>query len=105
MSEPIIKNLMKQTGLSRDQIQAFLKLDQDSMNRLERGEQSLTTAQLHKIANLLGCTEEGLIKGSINIEPCFADRICNLKCEEMDVVAVVNKVASNLQMLNIIMGE
>ena len=100
MSEQIIKTIIIQTGLSSDQIRALLKTDRESMNRLEKGKQALTTVQLRRLSNLLGCTEERLIKGLAGRESYLSNRINNLKIEKLEVIATVNKVAANLQILN-----
>ena len=99
-----IKDLRKQAGLTQKQIGGFLSIDQSMVAKLESGERKLTTVQLSKLANLFSCSEDYLLgTSSENEEMNFAFRIDGMGSEELEVVASINKVAGNINMLNTIL--
>lgn len=96
-----IKQLRKQSGLSQKQIGWFLDVDQSMVARIEKGERALTTVQLSKIASLFGCTEEYVLGDETEEKPIrLAFRLEEPSLEAMHIVAAVNKVAANINLLN-----
>lgn len=101
-----IKDLRKQAGLTQGQIGEFLNIDQSMVAKLESGERNLTTVQLSKLANLFACSEEYLRGAANNNEVAnFAFRIEKMGSEELKVIASINKIAGNINMLNQILEE
>ena len=99
-----IKSLRKRAGLTQEQIGEFLKVDQSMIAKIESGDRKLTTVQLSKLANLFACTEEYLLGASNGSEVAnLAFRIDKMGSEEMEVVASINKIAQNINMLNMIL--
>lgn len=99
-----IKELRKQAGLTQKQIGGFLSIDQSMVAKLESGERKMTTVQLSKLANLFSCSEDYLLGTSSKSEEMnFAFRIDRMGSEELEVVASINKIAGNINMLNTIL--
>lgn len=101
-----IRGLRKEAGLTQGQIGAFLNVDQSMIAKLECGDRKLTTVQLSKLSDLFGCTEDYLLGiSNDNIPTNLAFRIEKMGSEEMEVVASINRVAKNINLLNKILEE
>lgn len=96
-----IKILRRQANLTQEQIGQFLGIDQSMVAKIEKGERNLTTVQLEKLSNLFACSEDYLL-GISDEEKMIrlAFRLENVDPEAMIIVAAVNKIAANIQMLN-----
>ncbi len=99
-----IKALRKQSGFTQLQISRFLDIDQSMVAKIEKGERSLTTVQLSKLANLFACSEDYILGEDTLDKPMkLAFRIDNPSVDTMRVVSAVNKVAANMNMLDSIL--
>lgn len=99
-----IKNIRKQSGFTQEQIAKFLGVDQSMIAKIEKGERALTTVQLRKLANLFACSEDYLMGLEASDMPLkLAFRLDNPDPESMSVVASVNKIAANINLLNSIL--
>lgn len=96
-----IKELRRQSGLTQEQIGAFLGVDQSMVAKIEKEDRALTTVQLSKLANLFACTEDYLLGNPAEEAPIkLAFRLDNPSLETMRIVSAINKVASNINLLN-----
>ena len=101
-----IKALRKKSGFTQDQISKFLDVDQSMIAKIEKGERNLTTVQLNKLANLFACSEEYILGYESKDNPMeLAFRIDDPDVDTMQVISSINKVAANINFLNMILGE
>lgn len=96
-----IKTLRKRSGFTQAQIGDYLNVDQSMIAKIENGERNLSTVQLNKLANLFACSEDYVLGyDTSEIPKELAFRIKDHSIETMQVIASVNRIAANMDLLN-----
>ncbi len=96
---------LRKGKLTQEQLAKYLEVDQSMITKLENGTRSLNTTLIEKICNLFGCTEEYLVGESEEYIPLnFAFRSNAIQVEDLESIAVINKIAMNLKFMNEVMG-
>ncbi len=99
--------LRAKSRLTQNQLANYLGVDQSLISRYEKGERPLSSVQLESLANLFGCSVKTLVSEETPMEPlCFAFRASEVKDEDLENIAVVNKIINNLrEMERLLTGE
>lgn len=101
-----IKALRKESRLTQEQMAAYLEVDQSFVTKLENGTRKLNVDLIEKLCSLFGCTEEYLLGESGEYLPLnFAFRSGKIQAEDLQSIAVVNRIAMNLLRMNELIGE
>lgn len=101
------KKIREESGLTQGQIADYLKVNQSYISRYEKNERQLSVDLLEKLSNLFGCSIEYFTSDDSQYNPLpFALRASCITAEDLETVAVINKLALNLRsMENIMKGE
>lgn len=100
-----IKLLRKESKLTQEQMASYLNVDQSFVTKLENGTRNLNADLVEKICNLFGCTDEYLLGESDEYIPLnFAFRSNNIQTEDLQSIAMINKIAMNLRFMDEILG-
>ena len=101
-----IKLLRKESKLTQEQMASYLNVDQSLVTKLENGTRNLNVDLMEKICNLFGCTEEYLLGESDEYIPLnFAFRSNNIQAEDLQSIAMINKIAMNLRFMDGMLKE
>ena len=101
-----LKELRRESKLTQEQLANYLEVDQTLIAKLENGSRAVNTSILDKLCNLFCCTEEYLLGTSNEYIPLnFAFRSNNIQAEDLQSIAVINKIAMNLKYMHELMGE
>lgn len=101
-----IKMLRKESKLTQEQLANYLEVDQSLVTKLENGTRSPNVTLIDKICSLFGCTEEYLMGESDEYIPLnFSFRSSTIEAEDLQSIAVVNKIAMNLRFMDELIGE
>ena len=96
-----IKSLRKESKLTQEQMASYLDVDQSLVTKLENGTRNLNVDLIEKICNLFGCTDEYLLGESDEYIPLnFAFRSNNIQAEDLQSIAMINKIAINLRFMD-----
>lgn len=102
-----VKDLREQSGLNQSQLAEYLKVDQSYISKCEKGERQFSADILEKIANLFGCSLDYFTSEDSMYCPIpFALRANGINAADLEVIAVINKMALNLRfMSSLLKGE
>ena len=101
-----LKELRKESKITQEQLAKYLNVDQSLVARLENGSRSLNVSLIDNICSLFGCTEEYLLGESEEYIPLnFAFRSSGINEEDLESIAVINKIAMNLRYMNKLTGD
>ena len=101
-----IKLLRKESKLTQEQMASYLNVDQSLVAKLENGTRNLNVDLIEKICNLFGCTEEYLLGECDEYIPLnFAFRSNNIQAEDLQSIAMINKIAMNLRFMDGMLKE
>lgn len=101
-----IKMLRKGSKLTQEQLANYLEVDQSLVTKLESGTRSLSVTLIDKICSLFGCTEEYLMGENDQYIPLnFSFRSSEIKTEDLQSIAAINKIAMNLRFMDEMIGE
>ena len=101
-----LKELRKESKITQEQLAKYLNVDQSLVTKLENGSRSLNVSLIDKICSLFGCTEEYLLGDSEEYIPLnFAFRSSGINEEDLESIAVINKIAMNLRYMNKLTGD
>lgn len=101
-----LKHLRKESKLTQEQVAKYLNVDQSMITKLENGSRSLNVELMEKICALFACTEEYLFGESEDYIPLnFAFRSNSINEEDLQSIAVINKIAMNLRFMDEMLGE
>lgn len=97
---------LRKGKLTQEQLAKYLAVDQSLITKLENGTRSLNSTLIEKICNLFGCSEEYLVGESEEYIPLnFAFRSNAIQIEDLESIAVINKIVMNLRFMNEAMGD
>ena len=91
-----IKILRDNMGFSQSTIARFLNVDQSLISEVEKGERSLSTDMLEKLACLFGISIDAIESNSIETSNLsFAFRASDLSAEDLEAISAINRIALN----------
>lgn len=101
-----LKELRKESKITQEQLAQYLNVDQSMITKLENGTRSLNVTLIEKICNLFGCTDAYLLgEEDVYIPLNFAFRANSIQAEDLESIAVVNKIVMNLRYMNEKIGD
>ncbi len=93
------KEIRTQLNFTQSQVAEFLGIDRSLIAKFEKGERSIGAAPLERACRLFGC-DMNVLLGESKFEPiAIAYRAKDLKNEDLDAIAKVQKIALNLRTL------
>ncbi len=101
-----LKQLRKESKITQEQLAQYLDVDQTMITKMENGTRSLNVTLIEKICNLFGCSEDYLMgEDDVYIPLNFAFRANGVQAEDLESIAVINKIAMNIRYMNEMIGE
>ena len=101
-----LKQHRKESRITQEQMAEYLGVDQSLITKLENGTRSLNVTLIDKICNLFGCSEAYLMgEDDAYIPLNFAFRSNGIQSEDLESIAVVNKIAMNIRYMNELLGD
>lgn len=101
-----LKQLRKESKITQEQMAKYLNVDQTMITKLENGTRSLNVSLIEKICNLFGCSEAYLLgEDDAYIPLNFAFRSNGIQTEDLESIAVINKIAMNIRYMNEMIGD
>ena len=93
-----LKELRVKSSIAQSQLAEYLGVDQSYISKFESGQRQLSVLSLEKLANLFGLPVESLLEGEFHLEQLpFAMRARQLEPEDLESIAVINRIALNLR--------
>lgn len=100
------KQLRKESKITQEQLAKYLDVDQTMITKLENGTRSLNVLLIEKICNLFGCSDTYLLgEDDAYIPLNFAFRSNGIQTEDLESIAVINKIAMNIRYMNEMIGD
>ena len=101
-----LKQLRKESRITQEQMAEYLGVEQSLITKLQNGTRSLNVTLIDKICNLFGCSEAYLMgEDDAYIPLNFAFRSNGIQSEDLESIAVVNKIAMNIRYMNELLGD
>ena len=101
-----LKQLRKESKITQEQLAKYLNVDQSMITKLENGTRSLNVSMIEKICNLFGCSDAYLMGVDDAYIPLnFAFRSNGIQTEDLEGIAVINRIAMNIRYMNEMMGD
>ena len=101
-----LKQLRKESKITQEQLAKYLNVDQKMITKLENGTRSLNVSMIEKICNLFGCSDAYLMgEDDAYIPLNFAFRSNGIQTEDLEGIAVINRIAMNIRYMNEMMGD
>ena len=93
--------LRENAGYTQTTLARFLDVDQSLISKIEKGERSISTEMLEKLAALFGVTVDEMEDDHVSQSSfSFAFRGNDLNAEEMEAICVINKIALNSEFMS-----
>ena len=88
-------------GYNQQSIAKFLGVDQSLISKIEKGERSISTDMLDKLASLFGITTSAIVNDVVVVRPLScAFRCSELSSSDMEAISAINKIALNAESMN-----
>lgn len=88
-------------GYNQQNIAEFLGVDQSLVCKYEKGERGISAEMLDKLAALFGVSASDIINDEAAEKPlACAFRRSQLSSADMDVIAAINKIALNAELMS-----
>ena len=101
-----LKQLRKESKITQEQLAKYLDVDQSLITKMENGTRSLNVMLVEKICNLFGCSEAYLMGEDDAYLPLnFAFRSNGIQTEDLESIAMINRIAMNIRYMNEMIGE
>lgn len=100
-----IKNLRSKIGFSQAQIANYLDVDQSYISKIESGEREISTDIIKKLSELFGVTVKSIIEEDSPAGLKVAFRTSSFENDDLKAIAVINRIALNLENMERILGE
>jgi len=101
-----LKQLRKESKITQEQLAKYLDVDQSLITKMENGTRSLNVMLVEKICNLFGCSEAYLMgEDDAYIPLNFAFRSNGIQTEDLESIAMINRIAMNIRYMNEMIGE
>ena len=96
--------LRENAGYTQTTLARFLNVDQSLISKIEKGERSMSTEMLEKLASLFGVTVDEIEYDHISKSNLsFAFRGNDLNAKEMEAICVINKIALNSELMSVLL--
>ena len=93
-----LKELRVKNSITQSQLAEYLGVDQSYISKFESGQRQLSVLSLERLSHLFGLPVESLLEGEFHLEQIpFAMRARQLESEDLESIAVINRIALNLR--------
>ncbi|PZC52360.1 MULTISPECIES: helix-turn-helix domain-containing protein [unclassified Mesotoga] len=93
-----LKELRVKNSITQSQLAEYLGVDQSYISKFESGQRQLSALSLEKLAHLFGLPVESVLEEDICfVQIPFAMRAKQLEAEDLESIAVINRIALNLR--------
>lgn len=101
-----LKELRVKAGFNQSVIAEYLRVDQSLVSKIEKGEREASTDILKKLAELFGCRVSAIVSDDKDIS-CLnvAFRTNGMSGEDLNTIAVINRIALNLENMQRLLEE
>jgi len=102
-----IQELREQSGLTQTSVAEYLSFDQSYISKIEKGERSITSDIIEKLAALFCCSVGYILLEDDSEQECVISfRSSDLKAEDLKELATINKIVINqFEMDKMLEGE
>ena len=101
-----IKALREEMGFNQMSIARFLNVDQSLISKIEKGERSISSDMLYKLACLFGVTVDAIEQDEVNASKLtFAFRASDLSASDMEAISAINRIALNSEYMGKLLEE
>lgn len=101
-----LRQLREGAGYNQQNIADFLGVDQSLISKFEKGERSISTDILDKLASLFGVSTSAIVNNVVVARPLSCAFRCNeLSSSDMDAISAINKIALNSEFMNNLLEE
>lgn len=101
-----LKHLREQSGMTQSNIAAFLKVDQSLISKFEKGERSITSDSVDKLASLYGIPLSFLEENTKDVKPLtIALRSNELNEADLETICNINRIALNCNFITSLLKE
>lgn len=101
-----LKELRKESKITQEQLASYLHIDQSMVTKLENGTRKLNVTLIEKICSLFGCSESYLMGEDDEYVPLnFAFRSNGIQTEDLESIAMLNKITMNIRYMNKLKGD
>ena len=91
-----IKNMRELCGFTQSNIAKYLKVDQSQISKVEKGERTLTSDMLDKLAALFGVQISAFNGGNTTEKPLtFALCAREISDADLETISAINRIALN----------
>ncbi|NMB96637.1 MAG: helix-turn-helix transcriptional regulator [Clostridiaceae bacterium] len=88
------------SGFTQSQLAEYLDVDQSYISKCEKNERQFSTDVLEKAAELFGCPMDYFVNESCEfVQMPIALRAKSITTEDLNTIAVMNKIALNLHFM------
>ena len=100
-------DLRKNSGITQEQLAAYLNVDQSYISKCEKSERQPSTDILERLSSLFGCPIKFFVDSEYeNIPMQYAFRAKGIDLEDFESISVMNRLALDLKyMEEILAGE
>ena len=96
-----MKNLRETMNLTPQSVSSYLNIPSQDLLDMEEGNKNITLSILNKLCSLFGCSESYLLCRSDEFDPAvFALRNSEIKADDLEGIARMNKIYMNLKYIN-----
>lgn len=89
------KALRESANLTQQQVSDFLGVDQSLISKLENGERAINSSLAEQLCALYCCQIDELFNSEAAWSPRISFRTNRLEKEDLQTIAVINKIALN----------
>lgn len=91
-----VSTLLEQSLFTQEQLSSYLGVDQSLISKWKSKERKVTSEQFEKLCLLFGYSASDVVEG-VNVEQKIINlRAANITSEDMDKVAMINRIVNNL---------
>ena len=95
-----IKTLREQTGFTQNALANYLGVDQNTLAKIEKNAQNITSDMLDKLSALFGVPTEAFNDASIPTnQMMFAHNPNSFTKDDLDAISAINRIALNLNFM------
>lgn len=100
-----IKQLRTQAGFNQVLVAEYLQVDQSFISKIEKGEREVSTDILKKLAELFGCRVNAFLEEDEMVCLNVAFRTNCMTSDDLQSIAVINRIALNLENMQRMLEE
>lgn len=102
-----VKEYREKNGYTQKNIADFLDVDQSFISKAEKGERTFTSDMINRLASLFGIQVSAFLSEKDDLIPSTvcAFRASELTSEDLNTIALINRIAVNANYMEALLGE